>query len=181
MFPKLFRSVLHSRGPIYMYVYIQYNIKANACHITSDRKWESNRNPFMLVRTKGAPSGRGRRRSTNRVRWLYKEERRRKIDERERDGDNKPDLVWSLSGQAFGQTGEIKALTQGCFNVKVKVQVYNLISSLKTYRPTLPPGQWTCSFVCHFNFTDFILSCSRSGALYLSYTLPSLSYQVLIF
>ena len=62
---------------------------------------------------------------------------------RERDGDNKPDLVWSLSGQASGQTGEIKALTQGCFNVKVKVQVYNLISSLKTYRPNLHLTPWT--------------------------------------
>ena len=61
--------------------------------------------------------------------------------------------------------------------VKVKVQVYSLISSLKTYHPTLhlTPGHWICSFVCHFNSTESIQSCSRFGALNLSYTLPSLS------
>ena len=45
----------------------------------------------------------------------------------------------------------------------------------------LPPSHWTCSFVCHFNSTESIQSCSRLGAFNLSYTLPSLSYQVLIF
>ena len=44
----------------------------------------------------------------------------------------------------------------------------------------LPPGHWTCSFVCHSNSPGIIQSCSRFGALNLSYTLPSLSYQVLI-
>ena len=35
------------------------------------------------------------------------------------------------------------------YDKKVKVQVYSLISSLKTYHPTLhlTPGHWTCSFV----------------------------------
>ena len=42
----------------------------------------------------------------------------------------------------------------------------------------LPLGHWTCSFVCHFNSTESIQSCSRFGALNSSYTLPSLSYQV---
>ena len=46
---------------------------------------------------------------------------------------------------------------------------------------TLPSGHWTCSFVCHFNFTESIQFCSHFGALNLLYTLPSLSYQVLIF
>ena len=63
--------------------------------------------------------------------------------------------------------------------VKIKVQVYSLISSLKTYHPTL--HHWTCSFVCHFNSTGSMQSFSRFGALNLSYTLPSLFYQVLIF
>ena len=66
----------------------------------------------------------------------------------------------------------------------VKVQVYSLISSLKTYLIRLyilRPGHWACSFVCHYNSTVSIQSCSRFGALNLSYTLPSLTYQVLIF
>ena len=45
----------------------------------------------------------------------------------------------------------------------------------------LPPGHWTCSFVCHFNSTESIQPCSHFGAFNLSYTLPSLSYLVLIF
>ena len=40
---------------------------------------------------------------------------------------------------------------------------------------------WTYSFVCHLNSTESIQSCSHFGALNLLYTLPSLSYQVLIF
>ena len=52
-------------------------------------------------------------------------------------------------------------------NIKVKVQFYSLISSLKTYHPTLhlilPPGHWTHLFVCHFNSTERIQSCSRSA------------------
>ena len=39
---------------------------------------------------------------------------------------------------------------------RVKVQVYSLISSPRTYHPTLPPDHWTCSFVCHFNYTEGI-------------------------
>ena len=46
---------------------------------------------------------------------------------------------------------------------------------------TLSPGHWTCSFVCHFNATESIQSCSHFGALNLSYILPSLSYQVFIY
>ena len=45
----------------------------------------------------------------------------------------------------------------------------------------LPPGHWTCWFVCISNFTESIQSCSHFGALKSPYTLPSLSYQVLIF
>ena len=42
---------------------------------------------------------------------------------------------------------------------------YSLISSLKTYHQTLhfTPGQWTCSFMCHFNSPASIQSCSRSA------------------
>ena len=55
----------------------------------------------------------------------------------------------------------------------------------KVWRPIirlhiLPPGHWTCLFVCHLNSTESIQSCSHFGVLNLSYTLPSLSYQVLI-
>ena len=64
--------------------------------------------------------------------------------------------------------------------VKVKVQVYSLTSSLRTYHPALhfyplvpgPVYLWA---------TGSIQSCSHSGALNLSYTLPSLSNPVLIF
>ena len=64
--------------------------------------------------------------------------------------------------------------------IKVKVQVF------KVWYPVwrlyiLPPGHWTCSFMCHFNSPGSIQSFSRFGALNLSYTLPSLSFQVLIF
>ena len=46
---------------------------------------------------------------------------------------------------------------------EVEVQVYILISSLKTYHPTFtfyppPPDHWTCSFVCYFNSTWCIQS-----------------------
>ena len=71
------------------------------------------------------------------------------------------------------------------------MQVYSLISRnipcwYQVWRSVfrlyiLPPGHWTCSFMCHFNSPGSIQSCSRFGALNLSYTLPSLSYQVLIF
>ena len=47
------------------------------------------------------------------------------------------------------------------------------------FHPLVPA--WTCSFLCHFNSTESIQSCSHFSALNLSYTLPSLSYQVLIF
>ena len=57
------------------------------------------------------------------------------------------------------------------------VQVYSRISS-DFY--ILPPRHWTRLFVCHFNSTGSIQSCSHFGALNLSYTLPSLSYQLLI-
>ena len=41
---------------------------------------------------------------------------------------------------------------------------------------------WTCSSVCHFNTTGVhIQPCSNFGALNLSYTFSTLSYQVLIF
>ena len=50
-----------------------------------------------------------------------------------------------------------------CPLIKVKGQVYNLISNLKTYR--LTPGHWSCSFVCHSSSTGSIQSCSRFGAL----------------
>ena len=64
---------------------------------------------------------------------------------------------------------------------KVKVQVYSLISSISSDFHILPPGHWTCSFVCYLNSTENIQFCSHFGALNLSYILPSLSYQVLIF
>ena len=45
--------------------------------------------------------------------------------------------------------------------VKVNIEVYNLISSLKPYHPTIQitPYYWTCSFVCHFKSTESIHSC----------------------
>ena len=58
------------------------------------------------------------------------------------------------------------------------MHVYSLIPIIRLY--ILPPGHWTCSFVCHLNSTESIESCSRFGALNSSYALPSLSYQVLI-
>ena len=53
------------------------------------------------------------------------------------------------------------------FNLGEKVQVYCLISSPKTYQLTLQlktPSHWTCSFVCHFNYTESIQSCRHLGA-----------------
>ena len=65
--------------------------------------------------------------------------------------------------------------------VQVKVQVYSLISSISPDFYILPPGHWTCSLVYHLKSTESIQSCSHFGAMDLTYTLPSLSYQVLIF
>ena len=69
--------------------------------------------------------------------------------------------------------------TTGHLYREVKVQVF-LIVCCQVWRPILlHPGRWTCSFMCHFNSLGSIQSCSRFGALNLSYTLQSLSYQVL--
>ena len=57
------------------------------------------------------------------------------------------------------------------------MQVYSISSDFYI----LPPGHWTCSFVRLLISTESIQSCSHFGALNLSYTVPSLSYQVLIF
>ena len=52
----------------------------------------------------------------------------------------------------------------------------DLSSDFTSYPP------WSLdSLLCHFNSTESIQSCSHFGALNLSYTLPSLSYLVLIF
>ena len=43
---------------------------------------------------------------------------------------------------------------QICVKVKVKVEVYSLVSSTKHYSPDftqLPPGHRTCSFISHLN------------------------------
>ena len=67
--------------------------------------------------------------------------------------------------------------------VKVKVQVYSLISSLKTYHPTLHLTPWSLDlfirelFQLHGEHT--VLQPFRR--IELIDTLPSLSYQVLIF
>ena len=71
-------------------------------------------------------------------------------------------------------------------NTKVTVKVQVFIVWYQVWRPImgldiLPPGHWTCSFMYHFNSPGSIQSCSHIGALNLSYTLPFLSYQVLIF
>ena len=60
---------------------------------------------------------------------------------------------------------------------------YSLISSLKTYHRTLHFTPWSLDLFIRvpFQLPGSIQSCSRFGALNLSYTLPSLSYQVLIF
>ena len=39
------------------------------------------------------------------------------------------------------------------------------------------PGHWIYLFVCHFNSTESIQSCSHFGALNLSYTLPPLIFS----
>ena len=62
------------------------------------------------------------------------------------------------------------------------MQVNSLISNISSdFSYFYPSGHWTCSVVCHFNCMESIQSCSHFGTLNLSYTLPSLSYQVLIF
>ena len=68
----------------------------------------------------------------------------------------------------------------------LKVGLKGLLSDIKSEDPSvdftfLPPGHWTYSFMCHFNYTEGIQSCGRFGALNLSYTLLSLSYEALIF
>ena len=46
----------------------------------------------------------------------------------------------------------------------------------------ITPGHWTCSFMYHFNTLFGAYStCSHFGARNYSHTLPSLSYQVLIY
>ena len=68
------------------------------------------------------------------------------------------------------------------FKETVKVQVHSVISSLKTYHPTLHLTPWSLDlYICvpfqlHGEYTVL-----QSGALNLSYTLPSPSYQLLIF
>ena len=61
------------------------------------------------------------------------------------------------------------------------MQVYGLISNISPIYTYLSPGHWICSVLCHLNSTESIQSRSHFGALNLSYTLLSLSYQVLIF
>ena len=57
-----------------------------------------------------------------------------------------------------------------------------MISSLSSdFHIFTPSCHWTCSLVCYLNSTESIQSCSHFGALNLSYTLPVLSHQVLIF
>ena len=56
------------------------------------------------------------------------------------------------------------------------------INTSRLYTKYLSSDHWTCAFVCLFNSTESIQSCSHFGALNLSYTLISLSYlQVLIY
>ena len=55
-----------------------------------------------------------------------------------------------------------------------------LMSSLKTYQPTLHFTTWS-SLVCHLYSTESIQACSHFGALNLSHTFPSLYFQVLIY
>ena len=65
---------------------------------------------------------------------------------------------------AFIQRSKIKVKVK----VKVKVQIYCLIyqvGRLISQLYILPPGHWTCPFVCHFNSTESILSCGYLGAL----------------
>ena len=77
------------------------------------------------------------------------------------------------------------AFTRGALLSAVKKRLRcRFIVWYQVFHPTfpfLPPGHWTCSFVSHFNFTENMQSCSHFGTLNLSYTLPYLSYQVLIF
>ena len=55
-------------------------------------------------------------------------------------------------------------------NMGVKGKGYRFIVWYQVWRPiirlyALPPGQWTCSFACHFNSTESIQYCSHFGAL----------------
>ena len=63
----------------------------------------------------------------------------------------------------------------------LKRQIYLQVRRLISRFCILSPGHWTYSSVCQFKSTESIPSCSHVGALNLSYTLPSLSYQVLIY
>ena len=63
--------------------------------------------------------------------------------------------------------------------VKLKVQVYSLISNISSDLYIFTP--WSLDLFIRVLSTESIQSCSHLGALNLSYTLPSLSYQVLIF
>ena len=64
---------------------------------------------------------------------------------------------------------------------QVKMKVYSLISSLLSDFYIFTPWSLNCLFVYHFNFTESMQSRRHFGALHLSYTLPPMSYQVLIF
>ena len=93
-------------------------------------------------------------------------------------------LTLQKTDTAFGFAGHYWCLER-IRPLSWKVQVFFIVW-YQVWRPIirlyiLPPGHLTCSFVCHFNSTESIQSCSRFGALNLSYTLPYLSYQVLIF
>ena len=82
-------------------------------------------------------------------------------------------IVWLCQTPENSQSHSI-FLTNNIHGRRRVVDIWRPIIRLSI----LPPGHWTCSFVCHFNFTESIQSCSRFGAINLSYTLPSLSYQV---
>ena len=88
----------------------------------------------------------------------------------------------ALAGKS---TNGLWALDNSCgiFLVKVKVQVYSLVSSTKNCLPNftqLPPGHRTCSFISHLN------SIPREHTAWLPFLAhgtiqtrkPSLSYQV---
>ena len=95
------------------------------------------------------------------------------------------DITVYIISVRLGKHRSINIISCADSKISKKGKICRFIVWYQVWRPIirlyiLPPGHWTCSFVCHFNSTESIQSCSRFGALNLSYTLPSLSYQVLI-
>ena len=70
----------------------------------------------------------------------------------------------SAGGHNVGSTSVVIGEVCSANEVKVKVEVYSMISCPMTHQPTadiLTHDQWTCSFLYHFNSTESIQSCNH--------------------